>query len=301
MPETNSRVTLVLEGERARVGVSLAAFEGFVKHFITALRYHHRATRATPIRKTGRPFTTDDMATAFRLVEFRTGSGIAVLEPPLDAEGETAGRLADVPTLAWENLADLLDTVERMDTLQEAVADELEAATKALGSEGRFSVEFKNPSRVRKYVFDHNAIERLRPKGAAEPLSKPLTISGLLHAIDLEPDKVAIRTASGIDWTCRYPAELEPDVMQLIGKLVWARGVGRATSSRTGVFEVAEIHAVPEYEQTSLFTGAPLPLAELMRRQGVRKPQGLAAFADPEWEDDEGSALFLEALLDEAE
>jgi hypothetical protein len=59
--------------------------------------------------------------------------------------------------------------------------------------------------------------------------------------------------------------------------------------------------AVPEFEQTSLFTGAPLALTELMRLQGVRGPQGLAALADPEWEDNEQSDLFLEALLEKAE
>lgn len=68
------RITLELQGERAREGVSLAAFDGFVTHLLTALRYHYRAATAAPVKKTGRPFGKDDLATAFRLTAFRTGS-----------------------------------------------------------------------------------------------------------------------------------------------------------------------------------------------------------------------------------
>ena len=48
---------------------------------------------------------------AFRLVDFKTGSGIAVLEPPLVEDEQGPERLAEVPTLAWDNLADLLEAV----------------------------------------------------------------------------------------------------------------------------------------------------------------------------------------------
>jgi hypothetical protein len=83
---SREQVTLTLQGEKAREGVNLAAFESFVEHFLKALRYHYRSSRAAPIRKQGRPFSDEDLATSFRLVEFRTGSGVAVLEPALPVE-----------------------------------------------------------------------------------------------------------------------------------------------------------------------------------------------------------------------
>jgi len=63
--------------------------------------------------------------------------------------------------------------------------------------------------------------------------------------------------------------------------------------------EVVKIHAVAEHEQTALFTGAPLPLDQLMERQAVHGPQRLAAFADSEWQADDESERFLEAIFAE--
>jgi hypothetical protein len=279
--------------------VSLAAFDGFVTHLLTALRYHYRAATATPVKKTGRPFGKDDLATAFRLTGFRTGSGIVTLEPPT-AEDETATALAEVPTLAWDNLADLLDAVAEQRPLDNAVLGELEAARRSLGADGRFSVELAGGPRVRRESFDQERIERLRTPHEA-PEMRPQANVGLLHAIDLEPDKVGIRAASGLEWSCRYPAELESEVLTLIGSRVWARGTGRATSARSGSLEIAEIHAVPEYEQTSLFTGPAVSLAELMTAQRVDRPQGLSVLADPDWSDDEESDRFLEAILSDGD
>jgi hypothetical protein len=83
------------------------------------------------------------------------------------------------------------------------------------------------------------------------------------------------------------------------GTRMLARGTGHAISARSASLEFTETHAVPEFEQTELFTGESVPLDELMRQQGVHQPQGLAAFADPEWVDGEESDLFLAALLDD--
>ena len=51
----------------------------------------------------------------------------------------------------------------------------------------------------------------------------------------------------------------------------------------------------------ALFTKSPVPIGELMQRQGISGPQGLAAFADPEWELDEESQRFLEAIFAESD
>jgi hypothetical protein len=293
------RITLELQGERARQGVSLAAFDGFVTHLLTALRYHYRAATAAPVKKTGRPFGKDDLATAFRLTAFRTGSGIVTLEPPVLEDARTPA-LAEVPTLAWENLGDLLDAVAEERPLENAVLDELEAARRSLGGDGRFSVELAGRETTRRQSFDEERIEKLRGPHHP-PEARPQAIVGLLHAIDLEPDKVGIRAASGVEWSCRYPADLEDEVLKLIGSRVWVRGSGRATSARSGTLEIDEIHLVPEHEQTSLFTGAPVPLDKLMSSQHVERPQGLMALADPEWPDDEESDRFLEAILSDGD
>ena len=297
----NDRIILTLEGELATKGVSLAAFDSFVGHFISALRYQYRSSRAEPTKKAGRPFTQDQMATAFRLVEFRTGSGVAVLEPPLLGEKpRLTDALGDVPTLAWANVAELIEYAEAGRPLDEAVAEELEAATRSLGATGRFSIDYRGQGKTRQHDFTLEEISGLRaPSVLEEPRLQ--TITGVLHAMRSEPDKVGIRTPSGVDWSCGYPQELEHEVLQLIGGVVWARGTGMANSPRSGTLELTAIRAVPAFEQTDLFTGAPVSLPELMEQQGIRTPQGLGVFSDPEWEAGEESDLFMQAVFGEVE
>ena len=62
-----------------------------------------------------------------------------------------------------------------------------------------------------------------------------------------------------------------------------------------------KIHPEAAHEQRPLFTEQPVPIDELMKRQGIDGPQGLAAFADPEWELDEESERFLEAIFAESD
>jgi len=300
MNEPDSRITLTLRGEHAKKGVSLDAFDGFITHFTTALRRHYRASKSEPPRRAGHPVTADKLATAFRLVEFKVGSGIAVLKPPLTDGDPGLGLASEVPTLAWGNLGSLLAAAESGEHLDDDVVEELEAAAKCLGKEGSFFVDYRSGDMARTHAFDLPEIARLRAPQVIET-SRQHTITGSLHAIDLEPDHVAIRAASGMDWRCRYPDDLEQRVLTLVGKRVWARGAGKTTSPRVGTLDVVEIHPVAEYEQTALFTGAPLPLEQLMERQAIRGPQGLAAFADPEWEPDDESERFLEAIFAENE
>ena len=68
----------------------------------------------------------------------------------------------------------------------------------------------------------HEVIDRLRSAGPpAEASASDLVVVGVLHAIDLEPDQVAIRTPAGLDWSCEYPSELESDILPLIGRRKW--------------------------------------------------------------------------------
>ena len=300
MTDANTSITLSLRGERAKEGITLDAFDGFIRHFTSALRYHYRASKSEPTRRIGHPLSQEQLATSFRLVDFKVGSAIAVLQPPL-TDGTADSLLgSDIPTLAWTNVDDLLAAAEAGTYLDDDVATELEAATRYLGKDGSFAVDYRSGSRSRSHTFDLPEVARLRaPQSVDAP--RPYTITGHLHAIDLEPGQVAIRTASGADWRCSYSGEIEQHVLALVGTRVWARGAGKATSARAGSLDVAEIHPVAVYEQTALFTGVPVPIDELMARQAIGSPQGLAAFADPEWEFDEESERFLEAIFAETD
>jgi len=296
------QITLTLEGEHARKGVSLDAFDSFISHFLSALRYHYRASRSQTVKKPGHPLAEERLVTAFRLVRFRAGSGIVVLEPPLQDEAEAT--LPDVDqavlTSAWANAGDLLKSVGSGGPVDPSVVGELESATRALGRQGRFGIDFRaGADRWTTRVDEAKLVQLRRPQETA--VEMPQLITGVLHAIDLEPDKVGIRSAAGVDWSCRYPAELEQTIGRLLGGRVWARGLGGATSARSGSMEVTEIHAVPEFEQTELFTAEPVSLSELMQRQSVERPQGLESLVDPDWEAGVESDLFLAAMLDDAE
>jgi hypothetical protein len=120
-------------------------------------------------------------------------------------------------------------------------------------------------------------------------------VSGRLHLLDVEPDKLAIRTSSGVDWTCKYPEELEPTVKRLVGQIVWAEGTGKLTGTLRGTMAIARVDALDQGEQTVLFTTEPTPEAVLLAGQDISGPQGLASLSDPEW-DDEADDSYLEAL-----
>jgi hypothetical protein len=202
--------------------------------------------------------------------------------------------------LAWANVAELIDWAESGRTLDDAVVGELEAATKSLGAAGRFSIDFRSQGNVRRHTFRQEEIPALRAVPVLENPSEH-SVTGVLHAIDIEPDKVGIRTPAGVDWSCRYPEDLEAAVLALIGGRVWARGLGKLSSARSGSLDLSEIHRATEYEQTELFTGATVSLPDLAEQQGVARPQGLGAFVDPEWREGKESDLFLQAVFTEVE
>ena len=224
--EGRNSITLRLQGSKATRGVPLATFETFIDNFLAALRYHYRATALEPAKKAGRPYGKEELATAFRLVGFRVGSGIAVLEPATEEADDPV--LAEVPTLAVDNLISLVEAVKARQGLDNAVVDALDTARRALGTEGRFDVSVRSAADVAptpSVSLDEELLDQLRAP-VAEMARRSQTISGNLHAIDLEPDKVGIRTPAGVDWSCRYPEHLEPLVKSLIGSTVSARGFG---------------------------------------------------------------------------
>ncbi|HEX2703691.1 MAG TPA: hypothetical protein VHM72_09695, partial [Solirubrobacteraceae bacterium] len=121
------------------------------------------------------------------------------------------------------------------------------------------------------------------------------SVAGRLHLVDLEPDRVGIRTAGGVEWACRYPEELEERIKGLIGRIVWVEGHATMTSPLRGTMTIDRIEAV-ESEQSALFTVIPVDEDVLLARQGIVGPQGLETLSDPGWEDDTDDA-YLAALL----
>lgn len=299
MAERDDRVVIDLHGERAQRGVELDALESFIDQFRRALREFERHERSAIALKTGSPGAESRAATAFRLVRFRTGSGIATLEPVLPTVEEQLDT-GDEPS-PNRTLRGLVDAIESRDVPLQ-VLDALEGARRAVGKDGSFGVKTTSSpsSGVTRVVVDSATVAALRERQRelAEH-ERDLSIAGFLHLIELEDEarRVGVRTPDGVDWACTYDETLEPVVMRLLKSLVRVSGYGRRTGPASGRLNVDSIEAVPVPEQTEFFTDVPRPMNELLREQSVLAPQGLSALTDPEWGDDaEADERFLEAL-----
>lgn len=292
--EDRTQITLRLEGSRAERGVTLSDFESFIDNFLSALRDFDRGRRGEPPRKSGHPERRAEAVTAFRLVRFEPGSGIATIEPEaLIPAADDRLPLDDVPISA-ETLCALVDELDAGATMSPPVTGALEKACRSLGSEGSIAIEFPPQLRASPARIDIRTIAQAASIDQIEP-AEVRSVSGRLHLLDVEPDKLAIRTSTGVDWTCRYPEELESTVKGLVGQIVWATGTGRLTSPLRGTMTIEHVETVQQGEQSPLFTTTPTADADLLVAQGISGPQGLASLADPEWNDDNDDA-YLEAL-----
>ena len=221
MNETNDPITLRLEGMRAKRGIALSDFETFIDSFITALRDFDRDRRGAPTKKSGHPEARAEAVAAFRLVGFREGSAVATIEPELGEVAEETEKIVDAEPVQVSTLRSLLSSLEQEDALPESVTDALEKAIRSAGEDGSLSVEFGGvdaediPPPVR---IDAARIARIR--AACEPPAPKVvaSISGRLHQVDFEPDKLAIRAADGVDWICGFSADLEPLIASLVNR-----------------------------------------------------------------------------------
>ncbi len=293
---TNKRtqITLTLEGSRAEHGVSLSDFESFIEGFLTALRGFDCEGRGVSARKSGHPERRDEAVTAFRLVRFEPGSGIATIEPGSLASSDDEQLPFDDIPLAVENLRALVDKVEDGTEISEAVSDALSKACRTLGSDGSIRIDFPNHIRTQPGAINLPKLGRLGGVPRAET-EEAQTVSGRLHLLDVEPDKLAIRTSSDMDWICSYPEQLETSITRLVGQIVWAQGSGHLTSPQRGTMTIERIEPAGQADQSPLFTVKPISDADLLISQGIRGPQGLGDLADPEW-DDETDSAYLAAL-----
>ena len=291
---TDNQITLTITGARAQRGVSLSDFESFIDSFLAALRDYDRAGRGKPTRKSGHPDKRAESVTAFRLVRFQTGSGVATIEPQQQAVEDEQLPVEDVP-LSLATLRALVSDLAAGKSVPEPVVEALGKACRSVGSDGTVVIQMGAGSDSR-VVVDKELLDRVADVGRDPASDEVRSVSGRLHLLDLEPDRLGIRTASGAEWSCRYPEDLEPRVKSLLDHIVWVEGSGKLTSPLRGSMTVERIEAVDEVEQSTLFTLVPATEEELIRRQGISAPQGLDAVSDPEWDDATDDA-YLAALL----
>jgi hypothetical protein len=287
----DNQIRLTIKGARAERGVSLSDFESFIDHFLAALRDYDRAGRGEPTRRSGHPDRRAEAVTAFRLVGFQTGSGIATIEPePVSAEDDQLP-VGDAP-LSLATLRELADDLAAGRTVPEPVLDALGKACRSVGADGSVKIEL---ARARPLVVDRGLIDRVALATSTATDNEISSVSGRLHLLDLEPDRLGIRTAGGAEWSCRYPEALEERVKSLLDRIVWVEGSGKLTSPLRGSMTIERIEPV-DVEQSTLFTAGTIDEDQLLARQGISAPQGLESLSDPEW-DDETDDAYLAALL----
>jgi hypothetical protein len=294
----DQRIVLELHGSKARRGVELEGLEGFIDQFRRALREFERSqsARDEEIGRSGQPGTRTRRATGFRLVDFKTGSGLATIEPSEAPEDED--RLLDQEPPSLRNLRLLMDSVKEAKPLSRPVIQALDGACKALGEGGRFGARRQTETRVPFFV-DGETIQKLEAVDESDPPARSMAVHGRLHLLEFEqPMRAEVRAADGVNWACTYDEELEPRVVSLAKSNVRAKGVGRKTGPKSGTMQLERIDPLPEIDQASLFTVETIPTQELQREQGVVRPQGLATLQDPDWVDDDASREYL-AILDE--
>jgi len=286
-------ITLTLKGARAERGVSLSDFESFIDNFLAALRDYDRADRGEPTRTSGHPDRRAEAVTAFRLVGFRTGSGVATIEPELMVADDDQLPIDEMP-LSLANLRALTADLAAERPVPEPVLEALGKACRAVGADGSVAIDLSDAS-ARRVVVDKRLLDRVALANVTDGSDDVRSASGRLHLLDLEPDRLGIRTASGVEWSCRYPAVLEQRVKSLLDRIVWVQGSGRLTSPLRGTMMIERIEPV-DMEQSALFTTTPVDEDELLARQGITAPQGLKSLSDGEW-DDETDDAYLAALL----
>lgn len=296
MEQDGRQITLRLEGSRAERGVALADFESFIDDLLGALRDFDRSRRGAPTRRAGHPEREAEAVTALRLLRFEHGSAVATIEAEEPIDGAERLPLGDRPA-ALVNLEALVDDVNRSAPLPRPVSEALARACRALGVNGSVAIELSSRTGQPPTVIDLARLESVNGAPSAEPFEEARMVTGRLHLIDVEPDKLAIRSAAGIDWVCTYAEALEEHVKGLVGALVWAQGAGRLLSPLRGRMTIERIEAVDQGEQSPLFTLAPVEESELLARHGISRPQGLSSLAEPEWSDDEDGP-YLAALLE---
>jgi hypothetical protein len=301
MNEMAEAITLKLEGRRAERGMALSDFETFIENFIAALRDFDRDQRGAPTKKSGHPEARAEAVAAFRLVGFREGSGIATIEPEQVSADDDMEPLVATELVQVANLRSLLAKVDQEERLPASVTDSLEKAIRAAGDDGTLSVECPSAApdapASHPILIDGARLARIRRVQEVPAAKQVTSISGRLHQVDFEPDKLAIRASDGVDWICSFSEDLENTVEALVNRLVWASGSGELQSPRRGTMQLVAIKGIEQGLQTGLFAADPVPAEDLATAQGITRPQGLAAVGVDEWT--EADEAYLSALTND--
>lgn len=270
-------------------------FEAFIDAFLAALRDFDRHRRGAAPRRPGHPELRATAVTAFRLVQFLPGSGIATLEPEATPSLDAGTLIPEEFPPALENLKELVETLDAGSEMSGPVTEALSKACRAFGNDGSIQIHLPKAVRSKPIRIDASSLTGASSTGEPE-MEEVRNVSGRLHLLDIEPDKLAIRTSTGVDWVCNYPERLEPRVKQLVDRIVWVEGTGRLVTPQRGTMEIEGIEVVEEGEQTTLFTEVPVPDDELLVQQRITAPQGLQSLADTEWNEETDDA-YLDALI----
>jgi hypothetical protein len=291
----DKQITLTIKGARAERGVSLSDFESFIDSFLAALRDYDRAGRGQQPKKSGHPDRRAEAVTAFRLVGFQTGSGIATLEPELVSADEDDEALFDEEPISLTTLKALTADLSSQRAVPPSVIESLRKACRAVGSDGSVSIALPGTA-SQPLLVDTELLERVANASTGPEQSRVTTVSGRLHLLDLEPNRLGIRTAGGVEWLCRYPESLEQRVKAMLDRVVWVEGSGTLTSPLRGTMTINRIESV-NLEQSPLFTIEQIDEHVLASQQGISAPQGLSSLAMLDW-DDASDEPYLAALLE---
>ena len=199
----------------------------------------------------------------------------------------------DVP-LSLITLRALANDLAAERSVPESVLDALGKACRSVGADGSVSIDL--PDAVAgPIIVDRRVLDRVALAKDANGHDEVRSASGRLHLLTLSRTAWASGTASGVEWSCRYPEALEQRVKSLLDRIVWVEGSGRLTSPLRGAMMIERIEPV-DIEQSALFTTVPVDQEELLAGQGITAPQGLDSLSIPEW-DDQTDDAYLAALL----
>lgn len=294
-------ITLKLTGSRAPAGIELGALDGFITHFLAALRDFDRHERGEPVRRQGTPDAAASAATALRLVSLRPGSAIAELEGIGDVAGTNAETLplGDVPR-ARQVIDRLLDHLDQGGPLPTEVARSIESARRACGDDGTIELTTTTSGRTQRTVLiDRTTTEGL--DGELPPFAVVTSVSGRLSRIAESPDRALIRSPDGTEWNCTYHEELADLLAPLWRSTIYATGEGERTSPRRGTFRLEHVASLLDDAQTALFSATPIDTDELLIGQGLREPQGLARVAARHAFTDDVEDAYLAAIFGDDE
>lgn len=261
----DERIQVVLKGTRTAEGaVDFDALLSFGDAFRKALRALVRSRAGQPAVQTGQPSSDVREASSLRLVGLRAGSAVLEFEP-LEA------RLFADPAVGA--LQALVDGLKGRELLEPTVSVYLADAVQSLGDAASVGLRVPDRSPVE---FDAAHLASLAGSPAVAPADSAGFVDGWLHAVDIEPDEVRIRDASGRDWWCHYPYELGGRVQGLLGRVVRATGTLRPTGQRARI-DATSVDAV-DLERGASRSAVDV-LADAMVAAGIGQPQDLASLA----------------------